>query len=198
MVIGVTTGPRLFGPTRNPWDPSQTTGGSSGGSGAAVAARMVSMAHGNDAGGSIRIPASCCGIFGLKPTRVRNALGPYYGDVFTGLVAEHALTLSVRDSAALLDAISGPGGERIKAPIAPGLILEVEVSRYRVLEAGEHVPIGISPSIIALDGEREVEINTADQVEIVLGLDGPKVGDISRILLEATKIGFFRRNGKGR
>jgi amidase len=103
-----TTEPRLLGPAHNPWHTERTTGGSSGGSAAAVAAGIVPMAHGNDGGGSIRIPASCCGLFGLKPTRARNTLAPYYGDQFSGLVCEHALTRSVRDSAALLDATAGP------------------------------------------------------------------------------------------
>ena len=103
-----TTEPALFGPSHNPWDTSRTPGGSSGGSAAAVAAGLVPMAHANDGGGSIRIPAACCGLFGLKPTRGNNPLGSDYGDMGSGLVVEHAVTRSVRDSAALLDATSGP------------------------------------------------------------------------------------------
>ena len=102
-----TTEPLLFGPTRNPWNPDHTPGGSSGGTAAAVASGMVPFGHANDGGGSIRIPASCCGLFGLKPTRARNPLGPAVGDVLSGLAVEHALTRSVRDSAALLDATAG-------------------------------------------------------------------------------------------
>jgi amidase len=113
-----TTEPRLFGSSRNPWAPMRTTGGSSGGSAAAVAAGMVPMAHANDGGGSIRIPASCCGLFGMKPTRGRNPLGPDFGDIMSGLVAEHAITRSVRDSAALLDATAGPDvGDPYCAPL---------------------------------------------------------------------------------
>ena len=124
-----TTEPRLFGPARNPWNIGRTPGGSSGGSAAAVAARIVPMAHANDGGGSIRIPAACCGLFGLKPTRGRNPLGPAYGDMFSGLVAEHAVTRSVRDSAALLDATAGPAlGDPYHAP-APAGPYAAEVGR---------------------------------------------------------------------
>lgn len=103
-----TTEPRRFGPTRNPWNTGHSTGGSSGGSAAAVASGMVPAAHANDGGGSIRIPASCCGLVGLKPTRARNSLAPQHGDLTGGLVAEHVVTRSVRDSAAILDATAGP------------------------------------------------------------------------------------------
>ena len=106
-----------YGPTHTPWNPELTPGCSSGGSAAAVAAGIVPMAHGNDAGGSIRIPASCCGLFGLKPTRARNPLGPLFGDLGGGIVHEHAITRSVRDSAALLDVTSGPElGDPYAAP----------------------------------------------------------------------------------
>lgn len=103
-----TTEPQSYGPTRNPWDTSRSTGGSSGGSAAAVASGMVPAAHANDGGGSIRIPASECGLVGLKPTRGRTSLGPDFGESWQGLVAENALTRTVRDTAAILDAIAGP------------------------------------------------------------------------------------------
>jgi amidase len=103
-----TTEPHRFGPSRNPWNTGHSTGGSSGGSAAAVASGMVPAAHANDGGGSIRIPASCCGLVGLKPTRARNSVAPAYGDLMGGLVAEHVVTRSVRDSAAILDLTAGP------------------------------------------------------------------------------------------
>lgn len=124
-----TAEPALFGATANPWDTTVSTGGSSGGSAAAVASAMVPMAHANDAGGSIRIPASACGLFGLKPTRARNPLGPLYGDAFLGWVAEHAVTRSVRDSAALLDATSGPAPGDPYAVPAPARPYVDEVGR---------------------------------------------------------------------
>lgn len=105
----VTTEPLVTGPTRNPWNLERMPGGSSGAAAAAVAAGIVPLAHANDAGGSIRIPASCCGLIGLKPTRGRTPVGPYFGEQLHGWGAEFAVTRTVRDAATLLDAIQGPG-----------------------------------------------------------------------------------------
>jgi amidase len=102
-----TTEPSLFGPTVNPWSPSITPGGSSGGSAAAVAAGVVPAASGGDGTGSIRVPASCCGLVGLKPRRGRSSFAPDAGHSLEGLVNGHALTRTVRDSAALLDVTAG-------------------------------------------------------------------------------------------
>jgi amidase len=112
-----TTEPSLFGPTVNPWSPSITPGGSSGGSAAAVAAGVVPAASGGDGTGSIRVPASCCGLVGLKPRRGRTSFAPGAGHGLEGLVNEHALTRTVRDSAALLDAVAGSApGDPYNAP----------------------------------------------------------------------------------
>lgn len=123
--FGITpmTDPDLFGSTMNPWDTSRTAGGSSGGTGAAVAAGIVPAASGGDGGGSIRVPASANGIVGLKPTRGRTPTGPYLGDMWFGMAVQFALTRTVRDTAALLDAVAGrhlppePGSANI-APTA--------------------------------------------------------------------------------
>ncbi len=103
-----TTESRLFGPTRNPWNLAHSSGGSSGGAAAAVAARILPVAHASDGGGSIRIPASASGVFGLKPTRARNPLGPDRGEGWGGFSCGHVVSISVRDSAAMLDATHGP------------------------------------------------------------------------------------------
>lgn len=116
--------PELFGPTHTPWKLGHTSGGSSGGSAAAVAAGIVPMAHGGDGGGSLRIPASCCGVFGFKPSRGRTPTGPHVSELWWGYAVEHGITRSVRDSAALLDATLGaePGDvHRLPPPVRPYL-----------------------------------------------------------------------------
>jgi Asp-tRNA(Asn)/Glu-tRNA(Gln) amidotransferase A subunit family amidase len=115
--LSLTCEPQLYGPTRNPWDVTRIAGGSSGGSAAAVAARMLPLAHASDGFGSIRVPAACCGLAGLKPTRSRNTFAPFLGEGLGGVSTEHAVSLSVRDSAALLDATCGAGsGDPYVAP----------------------------------------------------------------------------------
>jgi amidase len=106
--LTITTESKAHGPAHNPWKSGYSTGGSSGGSAATVAARIVPMAQADDGGGSIRFPAACCGVYGMKPSRGRTPLGPYELEGWEGAVVPHAVTLSVRDSAALLDQTAGP------------------------------------------------------------------------------------------
>lgn len=130
------TEPVATGPTHNPWALGHTPGGSSGGSAAAVAAGIVPAAHASDGGGSIRGPASCCGLVGLKPTRGRNSLAPVAGEVWQGFVAEHVVSRSVRDTAALLDATAGycPGDPHIAPPPARPFLAEIgaDAGRLRI------------------------------------------------------------------
>jgi amidase len=132
----VTTEPRSFPPARNPWDPGHSTGGSSGGSAAAVAAGMVAVAHANDGGGSIRIPASECGLVGLKPTRGRVSQGPLTGEAWAGSTIDGSVTRTVRDAAGVLDVISRPvpGDPYYAPPLPRPLVQEVgaEPGRLRI------------------------------------------------------------------
>jgi amidase len=148
-----TTEPVLFGPTLNPWALDRTVGGSSGGSAAAVAAGMVPAASGGDGAGSIRIPASCCGLFGLKPSRGRASRAPA-GEEIGGFNVRHALTRSVRDSAALLDAIAGPvaGDPSFATPPARPYLEEVQRRPERMRIAwSDRAPLGtaVDPECVA-------------------------------------------------
>lgn len=125
MGLSPSTEPKLFGPTRNPWNRDHSPGGSSGGAAAAVAAGILPAAHASDGGGSIRIPASSCGLFGMKPTRARISAGPDRGEGWGGMSTQHAVSRTVRDSAALLDATAGPmSGDPYWAPPPDGTFLE--------------------------------------------------------------------------
>lgn len=141
--LACTTEPVLFGPARNPWDLSRTTGGSSGGAAAAVAAGILPVAHATDGGGSIRIPASCCGLVGLKPTRGRTPLGPDVGEGWGSMATGHVVSRSVRDSAAFLDATHGPApGDPYQAPHFAGSFLEA------MARQPGHLRIAIDPDAI--------------------------------------------------
>lgn len=121
--VGTVTEAAVYGgPTRNPWNLDHTSGGSSGGAGAAVAAGIVAFAHGSDGGGSVRIPASSCGLFGFKPTRARLPDGPYSGEGWAGMAIDGFLTRSVRDTAVMLDACEGPdlGAPYVAPPLGKG------------------------------------------------------------------------------
>jgi amidase len=143
--LTITTEPVLFGPTRNPWSLGYMAGGSSGGAAAAVAAGFAPAAHASDGGGSIRIPSSCCGLFGLKPTRGRNPQGPDRGEGWSGMSTEHAITRSVRDSAVLLDLTCGPdlGAPYFATPPRQPFASEVgtDPGRLRIALA-THTPAG--------------------------------------------------------
>ncbi|TAM82380.1 MAG: amidase [Jatrophihabitans sp.] len=149
LATAFTTEPVAFGPTRNPWDPAFTAGGSSGGSAAAVACGMVAVAHGNDMGGSIRVPASACGVVGLKPTRGRTSLGPQFGDYWAMLAHEGVLTRTVRDTAAVLDAIVGaePGDPCPAPPLDTPLLAAVEVGPPRLrIGVRTRIPVDAGPA----------------------------------------------------
>ena len=175
------TEPELFGPCHNPWDLDRTPGGSSGGSAAAVAAGIVPMAGGGDGGGSIRIPASCCGLFGLKPTRGRTPTGPDHGLLWRGAVVEHVLTRSVRDSAAMLDATHGPDAGapfEIPPPSGPWLReVEREPGTLRIAwTARPLLPAEVAPDCVTAveDAANLLAELGHDVEEAAPELDGPE------------------------
>ena len=189
------TEPLLHGITRNPWNLDRTSGGSSGGSGAAVGARIVPMASGGDGGGSLRIPGSCCGVVGFKPSRGRNPYGPHSGEPWFGQVQEGVLSVSVRDSAAALDATCGPdiGCPPMPEPPTRPFLEEVSIAPGKLRIAWSAEPL-------VRDGEisaecREALMRTVDQlkslghnlIETTLPLDKKVLGQghIKRMMCAA-------------
>lgn len=153
--FNVTTEPDMFGPSRNPWNIAHSTGGSSGGSAAAVAAGMVPLAHATDGAGSIRIPAAACGLVGLKPSRGSLPQGPAHADIYAGLVSEGVVSRTVRDSAAALDIMFGTdAGAPYAAPTAPpaGFLgaLSRPGPRLRIGLNHQHLPdVTLAPEAMA-------------------------------------------------
>jgi amidase len=177
VIVGKTNTPELgllptteslaYGPAHNPWDLTRSPGGSSGGSAAAVASGMVPFAHAGDGGGSIRIPASACGLFGLKPTRGRVSLGPDDGEAWAGLVVRHVVTRSVRDSAAALDVIAGGvlGDPYAAAPPRRPFLREVgtDPGRLRIGYLSGRAPAGlveVDAACTAAAGDAKVVLET--------------------------------------
>jgi amidase len=173
FAASATTEPLAYGPTRNPWDTGRSPGGSSGGSAAAVASGMVPLAHGNDMGGSIRIPAGWCGLVGLKPTRARTGLGPARGEYWSILTHEHVLSRSVRDTAAVLDAVSGfePGDPYTAPPPRRPFVEEVGAPagrlrigvRTRRLDTGAAVHPECAAAVAAAAGLLEAQGHALDE-----------------------------------
>lgn len=148
------TEPVANGPTLNPWSLAHTPGGSSGGAAAAVASRMVPLAHGSDGGGSLRIPASCCGVFSLKPTRARNPMGPEIGEHLHGATVDHVISRTVRDNAAMLDATQGLDVGAPYAAIPPSRPYQTEIGappgRLRIaFSTVPPIPAPVHPDCIA-------------------------------------------------
>lgn len=202
-----TTEPLLYGPCRNPWSLEHSTGGSSGGSAAAVAAGIVPLAHANDGGGSIRIPAACCGLVGLKPTRARNPIGPDLGDLVSGLIVEHVVSRSVRDSAAALDCTHGPepGDPYCAPPLARPLLEEVRTrpGRLRVAFSTRslHGTLLHPECVAAVEATAKLLVDLGHIVEEAApGIDGGMVSSaFSAVFMagHATMIdGFAMLNGR--
>lgn len=183
-----TTEPEAYGPARNPWSTAHGTGGSSGGTAAAVASGMVPLGHAGDGGGSIRIPSSACGLFGLKPTRGRVSLGPEIGEAWAGLVQCHVLTRTVRDSAAVLDVLAGPmpGDPYFAPPAARPFLDEVGADPASLR-------IGLRTSAPAAMAQTDPAcVATAQEAARLLESLGHHVEEASPVALDETELlGLF-------
>ncbi len=198
-----TTEPEAYGPTRNPWNLAHSSGGSSGGAAAAVAARMVGAAHASDGGGSIRIPASECGLVGLKPSRGRVSMGPAVGEMWAGLAFELAVTRSMRDAAALLDAVAGamPGD-----PYVAELPLRPYVQELGAPCRG--LRIGLAPTIptVPVHADCTAAVEAAGRLLASLGhhvevahpaaLEDPQVSEAAIQLIAASQAHDIERFGR--
>lgn len=199
----ITTEPKRFGPAHNPHRQGYSTGGSSGGSAAAVAAGIVPVAHGGDGGGSIRFPASWCGVFGLKPSRGRNPLGPDIGEDWQGAVAEHVLSRSVRDSAAMLDCTAGPepGAPYRIAPPKGSFLAAVDrdPQPLRIALCREPlVPTEVDPEVLAgLDATAKRLEDLGHSVEeVALDIDRDQMWRDFVVIVGAEVAGLLRRLGR--
>lgn len=193
------TAPALFGPTRNPWNRERSVGGSSGGAAAAVAAGIVPAAHATDGGGSIRIPSSNTGTFGLKPTRGRNPFGPDLGEGWNGLSVHHAITRSVRDSAALLDATHGPEpGDPYAAPRFDGRYLDLverDPAPLRIaFQTVDHEGRAVDPAAAkaVTDAAALLESLGHRVVEASPGVDGAALKRATRIIVASNIANVLR------
>ena len=190
--LTTTTESTLYGQTRNPWDVTRTSGGSSGGASAAVAAGVVPLAQASDGGGSIRIPAACTGLFGMKPSRGRTPMGPFQTEGWNGMSTVHAVSRTVRDNAALLDATHGrETGSRYVAPAPEGSFLEA-VSRDPVplkIALWRTAPNGTELSPEAVEGMektgRLLESLGHNVVEAAPRLDGEALGKAALFTISA-------------
>ena len=191
--LTTTTESRLHGQTHNPWDLERTSGGSSGGAAAAVAAAVLPIASASDGGGSIRVPASCCGLFGMKPTRGRTPAGPDVGEGWAGMSTAHAVSRSVRDSAALLDASSGPdvGAPYWAQPPARPFLEEVGVDPGKlriglVLEAYNGCEVD-SDCLAALESAATLCTDLGHEVEpVAVELDREAWGQASFLIVSTS------------
>ncbi len=180
MGTTITTEPLSYGPSRNPWNTNHSTGGSSGGSAAAVASGIVTVGHANDGGGSIRIPASCCSLYGLKPSRGRVSQGPEVSDGWGGATIDHVLTTSVRDSAAILDLISGyePGDPYVAPPASESFLSFVHPPTKRL-----RVGFLTHPLLPGMQGHPECE-DAVRAVAASLGEMGHDVRETHPVAME--------------